>query len=260
MAQFVKGIDISKHKPEIDWELVQSQDIHFVFIKATQASDIVDPKFLEHWANATQAGMLRGAYHFMDPRVDGKAQAELFLRTVKLESGDLPPVLDIEEPHPRIDQGERKKGSKGAKQGNQKKGRKEAEKINNQFISCANSWLEIVKAETGRTPIVYSSAKFLEDRLTLKGTPPAWALQYPIWIAQWLNPPIREESRPTPARGWQPFTFWQYSNVGEVNGVYDDKERTKLTPVDMNYFNGTLEELYRFAGAPLPEAGASVTG
>ena len=257
MVQFVKGFDISKHKPEIDWELVQSQDIHFVFIKATQAADIVDPKFLEHWENAKRAGMLRGAYHFMDPDMDGKAQAQLFLRTVKLEPGDLPPVLDIEKLP--VDKGKGKKGGKGAgaKDGNQKKGLKAAEKINSQIISCANSWLEIVKAETGRIPIVYSSAKFLGERLTLKGKPPGWAMQYPIWIAQWLTPPIREESQPTPARGWQPWLFWQYSNVGEVQGVYDDKERTKLTPVDMNYFNGTIEELYQFAGAPLAGAGVS---
>ena len=252
MAQFVKGFDISKHKPEVDWERVRSQDIRFVFIKATQADDIVDPKFAEHWANARQAGILRGAYHFMDPNVDGKPQAKLFLSTVNLEPGDLPPVLDIERLP--TDTGKGKKGGK-SKDGKGKKGGKQqadTEKINAQMVDCANSWLEIVRTETGRTPIVYSRANFLETWLTRKGKSPAWASKYPIWIAQYFNLPLNENTLPIQAKGWQPFTFWQYSSEGELDGVYDDKERTIPTPVDLNFFKGTLEELHQFAGAPLP--------
>jgi lysozyme len=257
MAQFVKGIDISKHKPEVDWELVRSQGIRFVYIKATQADDIVDQKFAEHWANAKQAGILRGAYHFMDADVEGKAQAKLFLSTVNLEPGDLPPVLDIERLP--TDTGKGKKGGKSkdgkSKDGKGKKGDKQqadTEKINAQMVDCANSWLEIVRTETGRTPLIYSRANFLETWLTRKGKSPAWALKYPIWIAQYFDPPLNENTLPVQAKGWQPFTFWQYSSKGELDGVYDDRERTILTPVDLNFFNGTLEELYQFAGAPLP--------
>ena len=39
---------------------------------------------------------LRGAYHFYIPGTDALKQADFFIRTVKLDSGDLPPVLDVE--------------------------------------------------------------------------------------------------------------------------------------------------------------------
>jgi LysM repeat protein len=42
-------------------------------------------------------------------------------------------------------------------------------------------------------------------------------------------------------RGWFQWTFWQYSEKGRVNGINAN--------VDLNVFNGTLEELYKFAGA-----------
>ena len=41
-------------------------------------------------------GFIRGAYHFYNPKTDASRQADFFIRSVKLESGDLPPVLDIE--------------------------------------------------------------------------------------------------------------------------------------------------------------------
>jgi LysM repeat protein len=37
--------------------------------------------------------------------------------------------------------------------------------------------------------------------------------------------------------------FWQYSEKGRVNGINAN--------VDMNVFNGTLEELYKFTGAQI---------
>jgi LysM repeat protein len=45
-------------------------------------------------------------------------------------------------------------------------------------------------------------------------------------------------------RGWFNWTIWQYSDKGKVNGIN--------ASVDMNIFNGTLEELYKFAGANIP--------
>ena len=47
--------------------------------------------------------------------------------------------------------------------------------------------------------------------------------------------------KPTLPRGWFNWTIWQYSDKGEVNGIN--------AKVDMNIFNGTLEDLYKFAGA-----------
>jgi Glycosyl hydrolases family 25 len=106
---------------------VHEQDIHFAFIKASQA-DFTDLLFDSHWTGAKMAGILRGAYHFLDPKADGTIQAETYLRKVKFESGDLPPVLDLEElpvPAPQATKGSKgsqpdteSKQSKGSKGGN----------------------------------------------------------------------------------------------------------------------------------------------
>ena len=79
MTSYIKGIDVALWEPNIDWAKVRVQDIRFAFIKASQA-DFTDPRFDSHWVGAKQAGILRGAYHFLDPKVDGKLQAETYLR------------------------------------------------------------------------------------------------------------------------------------------------------------------------------------
>ena len=91
------GIDISKHQPNIDWEtLCEENKPYFVFIKATEGTYVQDKKFKEHWANCKKNNVLRGAYHFFSYFTSGKKQAANFIKMVKLEKGDLPPVLDVE--------------------------------------------------------------------------------------------------------------------------------------------------------------------
>jgi LysM repeat protein len=51
--------------------------------------------------------------------------------------------------------------------------------------------------------------------------------------------------KPTLPRGWFNWTIWQYSDKGVVNGIN--------ASVDMNIYNGMLEELYKFAGAKIPD-------
>jgi GH25 family lysozyme M1 (1,4-beta-N-acetylmuramidase) len=263
MAKYIRGIDVAHWEPEIDWAKVRAQEIRFAFIKATQAADYVDDRFLPHWREAKQAGILRGAYHFIDPRVDGRLQAEHFLRTVKLEPGDLPPVLDLEDLPvtatvvPKAAAGRKSgkdnKGNKGAKPG---KGATAALAANSQMIACAEVWLRLVEQETGRKPIVYSGPFFLRDRMAdARGAPPSWASKYMLWIANYLNHPVGDNDLPLQPKGWAPWTFWQYSESGMLNGVYNTG-RLSLTAVDLNFFRGTLEELYSLAGATIPAGGA----
>ena len=262
MTSYIKGIDVALWEPNIDWAKVRKQDIRFAFIKASQA-DFTDPKFDLHWAGAKQAGILRGAYHFLDAKVDGKIQAETYLRKVKFEPGDLPPVLDLEEL--KVDTPQDSKGSKGSKPGKDKdsKGSKGAKggkpnKVpglipNSQIISSAQAWLAKVEAETGRKPIIYSGPFFLRDRVSGPGAKaPQWAMNYMLWIANYLDHEIRENDLPLQPKGWSDWTFWQYSESGMLEGIMN-KEGTALTEVDLNFYRGTLEELYALAGAKMPD-------
>ena len=54
------------------------------------------PRFKENWKAVAGTSIKRGAYHFLEPDVDGTRQAKHFLATVELEAGDLLPVVDVE--------------------------------------------------------------------------------------------------------------------------------------------------------------------
>lgn len=90
----VVGIDISVHQGKINW--YKLPETHFVFIKATEGISIKDRMFRHNWDSAKKYGIKRGAYHFYRPYVTPYEQFKNFKSVVKLESGDLPPVLDAE--------------------------------------------------------------------------------------------------------------------------------------------------------------------
>lgn len=259
MAKYIRGVDVASWEPNINWETVCTQGIHFAFIKASQA-DFTDPKFDSHWAGSKQAGILRGAYHFLDPRVDSRVQAQTFLNKVQLEPGDLPPVLDLEELKPltppapaKGSKGGKNQGTQGSKGSRAGSGDTGTVNVPNaQFIACAQDWLQRVEDATGRTPIVYSGPAFLQSRMSSpNGRPPAWALKYTLWLANYLNHPINEDfDLPWQPNGWSPWKFWQYSDRGNIPGVMADDG--SLTGVDLNFFRGTLEDLYSLAGATMP--------
>jgi lysozyme len=93
----IRGIDVSNHQQEIDWEKVgENKDIRFAFIKATEGQDYQDKFFEANWHAAGQVGILRGAYHYFTLTSSGKDQAANFISVVPLEKGCLPPVIDVE--------------------------------------------------------------------------------------------------------------------------------------------------------------------
>lgn len=93
----IHGIDVSRYQADIDFETLANQEyLDFVFVKATEGRTLKDKKFDQNWKALKDNQIIRGAYHFYRPSVTAKEQADLFIRTVALEKGDLPPVLDLE--------------------------------------------------------------------------------------------------------------------------------------------------------------------
>jgi lysozyme len=95
------GLDVSEYQGIIRWSYVdtleQKYPLDFVFIRATVGRDRKDFQFKRNWIGAKKNKMIRGAYHYYRPNENSIEQANLFIETVKLEKGDLPPVLDIEK-------------------------------------------------------------------------------------------------------------------------------------------------------------------
>lgn len=214
----VPGIDVSYWNAGIDWPKVRATGQRFVFIKASEGETYSDPTFDDNWFGAKSAGLLRGAYCFFRPKADPKKQAARFIEYIKSmnDNGELPPALDLE-----------------ATDGQTK----------DKIIARAKIWLDEVEKAFGRKPIIYSGQYFLQDYFSVPGGgPPDWAKDYPLWLAQYpyhYTPGMQ----PTLPNGWFKWTFWQYSETGKVNGIN--------AKVDLDVFNGTLEELYKFAGAQM---------
>lgn len=153
----VHGIDISHYQGDINWKMLKQTrqgqfPIHFIFMKATEGGDFPDDKFMENFDSARAHGFIRGAYHFYNPKTDAAKQADFFIRSVKLGSGDLPPVLDIE-----------KKG-------------KDMKKLQQDL----KVWLRKVEDHYGVKPIIYASYKFKTRYLN-----DSVFNTYPYWIAHY---------------------------------------------------------------------------
>lgn len=179
------GIDISHYQKRVDFDRlrnarVMNRPLRFVFIKATEGASIVDERFDENFRKARQANIIRGAYHFFIPDVDVEKQARFFIRHVKLQPGDLPPVLDIERTGRLSD---------------------------SQLRSAVLTWLQIVERHYGVRPIIYAGYNFHQQFLD---TDFKLLADYPFWIAHYYVKQLEYEDH------WD---FWQYTDKGQVDGI-----------------------------------------
>ena len=90
------GVDVSRWQGDIDWQKLRGQGANFVYIKATDGGDHLDPMFGKNWRAAGEAGLKRGAYHFFYWCRTAGEQADWFIRNVPRVEGALPPVIDVE--------------------------------------------------------------------------------------------------------------------------------------------------------------------
>ena len=181
----IHGIDISHHQGDIDWAelrdkgLINKLPIRFIMIKATEGSTQIDENFIDNFYQAREYGFTRGAYHFYSVHTPAKAQAQFFIKNVKLEKGDLPPVLDVEH----------------------KPKKQSAE----DFKASVLEWLHIVEQHYGVKPIIYTYYKFKMQYLS----DPVFD-QYPYWIAHYYVDEVEYQGE------WK---FWQHTDVGTLPGI-----------------------------------------
>lgn len=94
----VRGIDISRHNGDIDFEKVAEDGIDFVFIKASEGTNYQDSMYLVNYDKAKIAGLKTGAYHFFRFDKGGVEQAVNFLDAIGNRRPDIGLVIDIEKP------------------------------------------------------------------------------------------------------------------------------------------------------------------
>ena len=91
--QRARGIDVSQWQGTINWQAVYDSDIRFAFIRAS-VGDRTDPNWETNYAGARAAGLLVGAYHYIEPFTD--SQAGTFARAVRGKVLELGCWADIE--------------------------------------------------------------------------------------------------------------------------------------------------------------------
>jgi lysozyme len=188
----IHGIDVSKWQGKIDWASVRAAGTQFAFIKATEGGDHVDERFLENWHGAGQAGVPRGAYHFMYWCRPAHEQAAWFRRTVPADPEALPPVLDLEwNGHSRTCP--------------RKVGRTVA-------LQEIRLMLREMEAHTGKRPIIYTDITFHKD--VLEGE----LAEYPHWVRSVAAEPHERYAD----RDW---FMWQWTTTGRVPGIKGDVDR-----------------------------------
>ena len=181
------GIDVSEYQGKISWSYVDTIEnqypLHFVFIRATAGNDAVDRRFKRNWEGAKKNKMIRGAYHYYRPNENSLEQAELFIKTVRLQKGDLPPVLDIE------------KLPKNQSMTNLKKG--------------LRRWLQAIESHYKVKPIIYTGEKYYDDFLKEEFS------DYLFWIANYNF--YREEIQDD----WLFWQFTERAAVPGIEGNVD---------------------------------------
>jgi len=181
------GLDVSEYQGKIRWSYVDTLEkkypLHFVFIRATVGKDRKDIQFNRNWLGAKENNMIRGAYHYYRPNENSLEQSALFIKTVQLQKGDLPPVLDIE------------KLPKNQSIENLKLGLKR--------------WLNAVESHYGVKPIIYTGERYYDDFLKEEFS------DYLFWIANYNF--YREEI----AEDWLFWQFTEKASVPGIKGNVD---------------------------------------
>lgn len=100
-----KGIDVSKHNGEIDWQQVAADGVEFAFIRVgnrgygSEGKLLEDTMFDANMAGALQAGVKVGVYFYTQAVNEQEMQEEidLVLRKISPYKVECPVVIDVEK-------------------------------------------------------------------------------------------------------------------------------------------------------------------
>jgi lysozyme len=201
-SSYSYGIDISRYQ-FINWDHLDSSNLHFIICKASEGVQLIDPKFENYWTNI-KPSIKKGAYHFFRPGVSGKEQAKLFMSVVNFQPGHILPVIDVEYT-------------------------RAYHKLNpTVYKKHLKDMIREIEQELGVKPIIYTNAGFWNKYYGphFKGM----EKEYHLWIADY-----RLRNEPSIPKGWEDWTIWQHSCKGNVHGI--------LNEVDLNICKVDLEDL-----------------
>ncbi len=206
------GMDVSSHQQNVNWAAAWAAGSRFAYAKATEGTYYTNPYFAQQYDGSEAVGMVRGAYHFANPRTSsGADQARYFVQNGGGWTGDgktLPGLLDIEfNPYPAY--GDTCFNMTPA-----------------QLTAWTRDFVNTYRSLTGRDPMVYTATSWWSQCV---GSQEFGSL--PLHLANYSTVVGR-----IPA-GWSGYDIWQFTDSGPFVG-------------DSNFFPGTFEDIKMLAKNP----------
>lgn len=188
----VKGIDVSHHQGDIDWNKVKKAQpkLAFVYIKCTEGKNYVDPKFKENADGAAAVGYKVGAYHFFRMTSSAHEQFDNFRAQMDAVHIELIPMVDVER-------------SDG-------KPRKELQ-------DSLQVLLNLLEEAYGKKPMIYGTNRSYNELCAPEFN------HYPLYIGRYgKNKPV--------VTGPSHYTVWQYSESGHIDGIPNAVDLCRFHP------------------------------
>lgn len=176
----VRGVDLSAHNGQTDFDALKASGVRFVMLKASEGATHQDKRFVENMRNAGKAGLKVGAYHFFRFNVPGHLQALNFLNAVRGRHLDFPIVVDVE------------------RWGNP------ANVDRQEVVESLTEMVDYLESR-GHRVMLYTNKEGFETYLA-----GSRLTELPLWICSFTDPPLTDSIQ------WQ---LWQHSHRGRIDGV-----------------------------------------
>ena len=184
----IHGIDISHYQGHVFCEVIgENSKMAYVYIKASEGGDRIDPRYERNIQLAHQYGLKVGSYHFFRPKTNLTKQLENFMTQCRPGDQDLIPMIDVET----------------------KSGLSTPE-----FRDSLTKFITLVEEAYKQKPLIYTFTNFYNAHMqgAIDG--------YPLMIAQYnaVEPELKDG---------RDITMWQYTGKGRINGIngFVDKSR-----------------------------------
>lgn len=194
----IKGIDVSKHNGNVNFERVKQNGIDFVILRIgyrgyLDSSLNIDPTFIQNYTKAKKRGLYVGGYFFSQAKNknEGIAERDYCLKIIKDNNiyFDYPIYIDTEW-------------------ANNKHGGR-ADNISNSDRTEALKGFCSTMEKNGFYTGIYRSENWLRTKVLYNSL-----TMYDKWIAKWSNF--------APSKKYGTYNMWQYSNNYKIDGTRFD--------------------------------------
>lgn len=195
----IRGVTLDSEYGKIDWNVIDSQNLSFVYVSATKSTAFKDEQFEDNWKKSRNTDLLIGAYHKFNLTKDGEEQAEYFSDAMgKSIDGRLIPAVEVKiSGFYKIITPEKQKVVKNLK-----------------------SFCDVIKKKYKVKPLIICNNKSYEKYLSDDFS------KYPIWIDSFFSEP--EENIE--------WSFWGYTPRMKFRG-YENKDEYVTLSIFNNSMN-----------------------